>query len=324
MRRYNKGKILIVLKNGYYNLIPATYDGRHGQCSSNEFREYICKLSEQYNDIYKAAKKEPKLGLLPEGELERRILNMDVFAHNPFRNQTKFVPPTKTKANVEQYIKSEYQKWNFKSAFPQTTDESSIRFYFKFSIHITTFPPIEKKKYVYDDGYIREEIKSKNHQKYYCCNREIALVIQRNLQKMILEILASNDLKPESYHSSYIDIEFTKTGSPTHLFTEQEIRELMRTADDRKNNQLVIDEFGYAQIITDNSGYLYPVRHESWNAGNKYVGRYSSLETVHEDYIASLQGWLIYLRTGKSQYMDYVCSTCDDENKLIQLIRKFY
>ncbi len=324
VRRYNKGKVLIVLKNGYYNLIPSTYDGRHGQCSSDEFREYISKLSEQYNAIYEVAKKEPELEVLPEDELERRILATSVFAPNPFSNQPKFVPQTIIKADVEQFIESEYHKWNFKSAFSQITGNSPIRFYFRFSIHIATFPPIENKKYVYDDGYIREESESEAHQKYYICDRENALVIHNNLEKMIRDILAANDLEPDSCHSSYIDIELAKAGSPTHLFTEQEIRELMLNADDRKRNQLVIDEFGFAQIITDDFGLLYPVRHEGWDAGNKYVGQYSSLETVHEDYIEMLQGWLIYLRTGKSQYVSYVSSTYNDENQLIQLIHEFY
>ena len=42
-------------------------------------------------------------------------------------------------------------------------------------------------------------------------------------------------------------------------------------------------------------GYTYPVSYESWDAGNCYVGKYSNLSTLDEDYIAALDAWLMYL-----------------------------
>ena len=108
------------------------------------------------------------------------------------------------------------------------------------------------------------------------------------------------------------------------MFTKSEIKEIMSLADDRNNNMLVIDENGYAKIIQDtNEGVLYPVAHEEWDAGNNYVGKYSSLSTLDNDYIASLQGWLIYLQTGESTYMDYVDENTNVE-KLIEEIMKYY
>ena len=81
----------------------------------------------------------------------------------------------------------------------------------------------------------------------------------------------------------------------------------MRSADDRKDNMLVIDENGYAKVIDNkNNIFLYPVRHESWGAGNIYVGKYSSLKTLDYDYISSLQGWLNYLKYERAIYVDYL------------------
>jgi len=98
----------------------------------------------------------------------------------------------------------------------------------------------------------------------------------------------------------------------------------MRNADDRHHNMLVIDENGYAKIIQDTeNGFLYPVRHESGDAGNVYVGKYSKLLTLDDDYLTSLQGWLIYLRTGKSVYMDYVHENKKEE-KTIKSINEYY
>ena len=106
--------------------------------------------------------------------------------------------------------------------------------------------------------------------------------------------------------------------------TRDEIMELMKNADDRTDNMLVIDEDGYAKIIQKvQNGYLYPVSHEAWNAGNVYVGKYSNLSTLEDDYISSLQGWLLYLKYNRHVRMDYVHDN-KDENELLQEIKKYY
>ena len=69
--------------------------------------------------------------------------------------------------------------------------------------------------------------------------------------------------------------------------------------------------------------HSYPVRLTSWNAGNMYVGKYSSLSTLDENYIMSLQGWLSYLENGKSITIDYVYDNCD-EKSLLETIQKYY
>lgn len=94
----------------------------------------------------------------------------------------------------------------------------------------------------------------------------------------------------------------------------------MRDADDRFRNQLVIDENGYVKVIQDdNIGHLFPVRHEPWEAGNNYVGKYSDLSTLDDQYISSLQGWLLYLQTGRKQYIDYVRENVDEEGILAKI-----
>ena len=104
----------------------------------------------------------------------------------------------------------------------------------------------------------------------------------------------------------------------------KDIETAMRNADDRHNNQLVVDEDGYAKIISDNKdGMLYPVRLECWNAGNNYVGKFSKLCTLDEDYKYCLHGWLRYLKTGRKQYMDYLTEEIE-EDSLISQIKEFY
>ena len=89
----------------------------------------------------------------------------------------------------------------------------------------------------------------------------------------------------------------------------------MRQADDRVTNVLVIDEDGYAHIISDNyRANSYPVRHECWNAGNCYVGKYSDLGTLDDMYLQSLEGWYDYLTHGRRVRKDYIegSLTCEE------------
>ena len=120
------------------------------------------------------------------------------------------------------------------------------------------------------------------------------------------------------------DSQLRRTGNPSHLFTKEEIKEVMQAADDRLNNMLVIDEFGYAHIISDlENGNSYPVRLESWDAGNNYVGKYSQLHTLDDSYTMALEGWLEYLKHCRSVRKDW-CEENLSICELIEQIQEFY
>lgn len=72
--RYIKGKLLIVMKMGPYNSIPSTYDGRHGLCSSSEFRDYVNQLKRLYEDAYNKFTLNDKLSTRITNDVEKRIL----------------------------------------------------------------------------------------------------------------------------------------------------------------------------------------------------------------------------------------------------------
>ncbi len=75
--RYTKGKFLIVLKTGPYNGINGTYDGRHGDCSADEFRNYIENLIKFYEQLYKYAKQDEQLKHLSDEDIEERFSNLE-------------------------------------------------------------------------------------------------------------------------------------------------------------------------------------------------------------------------------------------------------
>lgn len=330
--RYIKGKFLIVMKSGPYNNISGTYDGRHGLCSNTDFRDYIDKLVKMYCDIFVKLKQDKRFDNVSDEEIERRILNLTEFNRNPFshnedislnKNDEKAI-----KQKSKKYIQENYSSMNFKSILQaDNITVRKIKFYFIFSnpdflCSLDYF--FHTKKYICKDGYIKELESPLSEDCYYIYNREKAISFRNQLQQKINEILYQEDLSTLDKYKNFISIELMRCGKPSHLFTKQEINEEMRKADDRVNNQLVIDEDGYAKVIKDNEyGLLYPVRHESWHAGNNFVGKYSNLSTLTDDYISSLQGWLLYLQTGKKQYMDYVHDNRDEED-LIKKIREYY
>ena len=249
--RYTKGKFLIVMKAGPYNMINSTYDGRHGDCSCDDFRDYIVYLIGLYSKVYEHIKQANLHEKYSDSDVERKILSISQFKRNPFKEECE--------------------------------------------TEISTGP-----------------------------NRDTAIHIKNLLEADMQKILENNNLASLESYEHCFSIQLIKIGKPSHLFTKKEIEGIMRSADDRLSNQLVIDEDGYARIISDNtSGYLYPVRHESWDAGNVYVGKYSKLSTLDENYISSLVGWLSYLETGRKQYIDYFDDT-KDEKELIQRIKEYY
>lgn len=334
--RYTKGKFLIVLKRGPYNGISGTYDGRHGDCSTDEFRNYINNLIKFSSELYAYAKRDDSLKHLTEEELEDRILSLEKINKNPFKThfpernnknevKEKFAEQEKSKV----YIKENYKHWDFKTILHPCEIHSSekIKFAFVFDPPGAGFSLESlwgENEYICNDGYIKKLKSPSEKECYFVNNRELAIGLRDKLHQKVSEDLKENNLHDLDEYETCFSIELIKCGKPTHLFTKQEIEEEMRKADDRFSNQLIIDEDGYAKVIKyDGYGYLFPVRHESWDAGNLYVGKYSKLSTLDDDYISSLQGWLLYLKSGRKQNMDYVHQNANEE-ELLEEIKKYY
>lgn len=336
VKRYLEGSFLFVLKNGPYNHITGTYDGRHGLFEGGDFRDYIEDLIKMYLALYERASCDERFKELSREEIDRMILSSPYFNKNPFRTTDK---DNEEKQNIEvartlikkkrTFIKENYKEWNFLNAFCPTTEypERPIRFFFEFreSSGGNIFDLINnRQKCICRDGFIKEVTDSNFEECAFVKNREEAIKCLGNITKLFQEYLNNEGLAAiDDYHQCF-SISFRRHGMPTHLFEKSEIEIAMRNADDRHNNQLVIDEDGYVKIISDDEdGMLYPVRLECWNAGNNYVGKFSNLYTIDEDYKYCLHGWLRYLTTGRKQYMDYLTEEIE-EDSLIAQIKEFY
>lgn len=173
------------------------------------------------------------------------------------------------------------------------------------------------------DGYFKESYT--NDEVFYCKSIESVFKIKESIRRRTEELCQELSIKIDFCGLCFdADVEFLDH-KPKHLFTKKEIEELMRNADDRHNNVLVINADGYAEIIQDDiaKANFYPVSHESWVSGNKYVGKYSNLSSLDIDYITSLQGWLLFLQERHHIRMDYVHENTN-EDELIAEIKKYY
>jgi hypothetical protein len=296
--RYLKGKFLIVLKDGIYNGVSSVTDGRHGDCSESQFREYMTLMKITYET------------LLDKVKYPLDLLN-DLFNQNPFKIDQ---PQSKEESSSFKWVSSEfinenYEKFCFKDLLEEieSNEPGNIAFFYKFNkdntVNFSTMLSKEK-LYLCRDGYIRS-LQENDEKILLGYDRKSAINLFINIEKKLNQFCHANE---DDYIGVNFSVSLRKIGKPTHLFTKEEIKEIMTNADDRVNNTLVIDENGYAQIIQNHiESNFYPLRYETWNAGNVYVGKYSRLTDLDDAYIYSLEKWLEYLTTSKKAiYQDYV------------------
>ncbi len=318
VRRCVGGKFLICPKFGPYNSIHATYDGRHTQCDSETFRMYI-------NTIIEKCKKYENKSFN-----ERRALN-SCFNKNPFDEDDEIDEAqfeNDYNEEIRRYVKENIDKICFSELLTDVINDKSNNSVFKilynYDDSVIDIFDLEKEVdfFLCKDGYFKSSFS--NDELYYCNTYSEAELLQKNIANQIIELYGNkpNHAQADLLFTS-IEVEFPYN-KPKHLFNKTEIEKLMRNADDRHHNLLVINTDGYAEIIQDKCiGHFYPVCHEMWNAGNNYVGKYSKLSTLDEVYIYSLQGWLMYLATRKHIRMDYDHGN-HDEKDLISKIEKYY
>lgn len=129
-----------------------------------------------------------------------------------------------------------------------------------------------------------------------------------------------------------IDIIIKRIAKPTHLFTEDELKNVMIQADDRVSHTFVIDGDGFVKLIDNSENRdLYPVYSHAITGCGKYFGKYmvSSDRFIHENYVDLLLAWYLHL-TKDRQVDDHTVNASgywfdnDKLNELIQKIKKFY
>lgn len=246
-------------------------------------------------------------------------------SNDEFREYTEYLMKMYLKKHA--YIKENYTEWDFSDAFSVSGNVQTepIDFFFEFTRSFTgnLFEMINnERRCICHDGFIKEISTDDLRECAVVHDRKQAITILENINRIFEDYLSKAGLEEiEDYHQ-YFEISIGRDGTPEHLFTKTEIETLMRNADDRHHNRLVIDGNGYARIISDEErAYLYPVYIEEWNAGNNYVGKYSKLYALDDSYKYCLYGWYRYLITGRGQFIDYLPERVD-EAELIEQIKE--
>ncbi len=233
------------------------------------------------------------------------------------------------KPSPHDYVKTNYKSFCFIDEINEIVRKKNGKISFKIKPQIGTFVAINLleengEEVLCNDGYIRNTKEVGIEILKVWDRNEVIELLDKMYQKVIM-ICDSNGYDTESYSLGIsFEGELKKEDAPSHLFTESEIETLMRNADDEYNNKLVIDEDGYAHIIQNpQQGLLYPVAQETWNAGNMYVGKKSSLLDLHDSYVLCMHLWLAYIETGRHMYDDYYV-TDDGLDKVIEKVKCYY
>lgn len=316
--RYFTGKFLFVLKYGPYNHISSSYDGRHGNLSCEQFRAYILQL-------INLVEKYIALGINKKLILKSIRTKQNINDTEKERYKKEF----EREEEIKKLISDNYLKWNFKEILiSNNQDSNGIRFFYSFDMGAfskESFDAIIENKYVVlcEDGFFKYNPDKKEI--YYLNNREQVLELRDKLYKCIVENFCGLDYDAFAKNIFGIRIHFTRNGSPEHLFTKDEILNVLRNGDDRVSNTLVIDEGGYARLIQGNSevAHTYPVAFESWDAGNVYVGKYADLSDVDNYYLNALRCWKNYLENDEYGCVNVFFDNLD-EQVLLDSIQKFY
>ena len=313
--RFLNGSFVIFSKQSVYNHISGTYDARHNKMSSIEFRHYIGTMRQSYSTIKNFTK---FLSIYQKNPFSTKDEKEEVEIHRRIEESCKF----------DKFIEENWDKWCLKEICDKNNNKNDGKLEFAIMFHINggTFGA---RKYVAENGYICEEnvipypVRKDGKYIFTDFNGAVKAIVE---MKDYIKKLCNESAIIWQEMGIYFTIKLFRIKPPSHVFTEKEIKEVLRSGNDFRNNRLVIDEEGYAQLIDSDlhyEHYRYPVSQESYNARNNYVGQYANLDDVNEIYLAMLDGWLHHLRTGQRYDVDYY-EQCEEAEKMLVEIKQYY
>lgn len=263
--RQLKGNFMIVPKQGYYNSITSTYDGRHGMMTGIELFQYVAELEKGKN---------PNLVCY-----ERIIPDVDERSSAPRIFTKKYIDEVIVEINPTELSK-----------------KSIISFAFYIEEQDGCLNLMENRKLFLTKEGVFRSIEVGDEDVFRVFSRDEAIEVRDTIRRQFKAYYAENGYDFDK-KDCFIGVTLRREGEvEPRKFTLEDIQELMRKADDREQNKLVIDEYGRANIIQRTSdAELYPVTQGTWGAGNVYVGKYSSLSDAERSYQYMLTGWLYYI-----------------------------
>lgn len=223
----------------------------------------------------------------------------------------------------ERFVIDNAGSWNLKKILPINLMRKNLKYYFSLTENSYVLGGDNNPRF-----YLNKRGKLVQHSGNYMdkgipfdeCfgvyNRNLVPKFKTKLRNKINEILQEKGLEPLEVGIGYdISVNFIMRKRPNHIFSRTEINEVIRKADDNLDNWLVIDEYGRPNVVQINQD-LYPVRFEYWSQGCGYFGKQVSEKHLAEVYSIALSAYLLYLKTGRSEFADYDYIGGSDEDKI--------
>ena len=212
------------------------------------------------------------------------------------------------------FIRENFDNWNFKGEIDHIVKSDNGKCFFTIRKRSEKFDLLDEIKgrgcYLCPEGAFKN-CEEKDALKIY--SREEAALLEETILGRIKRMCDGEGLDSSMVpFGVQLNVVIKQCHAPSHLFTLEEIADLMRNADDSLGNTMVIDEDGFPHLV-QSGGYLYPVSMSQFGAGNGYLGPNVSEHHITGTYHLCLLGWRDYLQTGLRQWSDeYPCINEDE------------
>lgn len=311
IRRYAKGKFLVVPKFGPYNHISSVYDGRHNDATVELFRQYM-------DCVAVTSKIQRKTGYV-EGQslFDNDIFKRNIFVAEKDEGSQIHIVDDRLRTEIEAFDFSKCMTGDAQLAVPPKL---------QFWVEIAGMDPEGPFGRVLSGGatilqrtgHFRKNT-TPDDQAYYLFSREKAASLCAEVSRFFCGRYETDTDRLSG--ELFVHGEWKCIARPTYVFSRAELEARIRDADDRVDNRVVVDEDGRVNVIPGGPNYVhYPVENEIYCAGNAYVGKYAdySKERLDELYGSLLNAFLEYIRTGRHVFVDFLVDY--DAAELLQKI----
>lgn len=321
VNRYCSGSLLIVNKLGIFNRFD-DYSGKNVKKLNDE----IVKMMNSIDELINLDKNNQNV---KTDKLIDIIING--FRHNEnYRIDNENLIEKQKRIKYDEFFKTNICNLEFEIKDNVQLENCKIAYYIEFIYelkNLADFTEILLMDRGRLENFPRFAIKDKNELKNiaYFNDIEKANLQVKACEKIVTEEMERKKIEAPKFPHPYFKIKIKrgKILPLSPIFTKDNLKKLMREADDRLGNDIVVDSDGNLKMLSGEMCKcrdLYPVSLEHWGAGSNEVGKYSSLLSVDETYKFLLYGWLNWLRYGINMHVDYIKEEYNDEQKLLDEI----
>lgn len=256
--RVCEGNFLIVAKGGFYNSITPTSDGRHSLFTESEFYDYISGIR---NDVINTNGEENELAKV-RGK----------YWTNP-KQSTSFIINGNIDKSVDIDVSSHLDELDFADLLDDSGSDKA-KYYFTIDT-IEWHSPFEpyKDNYLCKDGKIRN-LENNDSQVFFAHDKSMALLMKKQMKQRLVDTFAKDIEDPK--FDAYVSVHCMMQDLPEHIFTFNELRQAIYSADDRKDNVICIDDNGFVVVASDVDYHIYPISYSPFYAYKNNVGPYSN------------------------------------------------